>query len=103
MSVQVNQANHELVGLRARTHLAGADMMTFFAPPGRSRCWLADGVVSILPVASMMYSAPAPAQSSLVGSRSEKRRMRRPRNTRHSLSSSSVRSSACFKRPCVES
>ena len=56
--------------------LAGAEMMTFLAPP--SMCALAFCASVKKPVDSTMMSAPTPAQSMLAGSRSSKTRIALP-------------------------
>merc|ERR1719252_335794 len=54
-----------IVGVSAS--LAGAEMMTFFAPP--SMCFMQSGVVVNAPVDSQTYSTPAVDQGISVGSR----------------------------------
>merc|ERR1719163_2631083 len=54
-----------MVGVSAS--LAGAEMMTFFAPP--SMCFMQSGVVVKAPVDSHTYSTPVDAHGISVGSR----------------------------------
>merc|ERR1740138_387894 len=77
--------------------LAGAEMMTFFAPP--STCFMQSGVVVKAPVDSQTYSTPVSFQGISVGSRVAERVTLRPLIMRPP----SVSSHVPLKRPCTVS
>merc|ERR1719379_2893220 len=80
-----------MVGVSAS--LAGAEMITFFAPP--STCFRQPSVVVKAPVDSQTYSTPTLLHGISVGSRVDERVMGRPLTMRPSLVTSTVPS----KRP----
>merc|ERR1719327_1931962 len=77
--------------------LAGAEMITFLAPP--SMCFMQPSVVVKAPVDSQTYSTPAVPQGISVGSRVAESETGRPLITRPSPESSQVP----LKRPCTVS
>merc|ERR1719487_2241919 len=77
--------------------LAGAEMMTFLAPP--SMCFMQPSVVRNAPVDSHTYSTPAVFQGISVGSRVAESEMGMPLTMRPSSLSSQVP----LKRPCTVS
>merc|ERR1719460_2383034 len=84
-----------MVGVSAS--LAGAEMMTFFAPP--STCFMQSGVVVKAPVDSQTYSTPVSFQGVSVGSRVADSVTLRPLIMRPP----SVSSHVPLKRPCTVS
>merc|ERR1719487_1606669 len=84
-----------MVGVSAS--LAGAEMMTFLAPP--SMCFMQSGVVVKAPVDSQTYSTPVEAHGISVGSRVAESEMSRP----FTLRPVSVISHVPLKRPCTVS
>merc|ERR1719218_53588 len=84
-----------MVGVSAS--LAGAEMITFFAPP--STCFMQPSVVVKAPVDSQTYSTPASLHGISVGSRVDERVTGRPLILRPPSVSSTVPS----KRPCTVS
>merc|ERR1719359_1699704 len=80
-----------IVGVSAS--LAGAEMITFFAPP--FTCFMQPSVVVKAPVDSQTYSTPTSFQGISVGSRVDERVMGRPLTLRPLLATSTVPS----KRP----
>merc|ERR1719284_1896816 len=84
-----------MVGVSAS--LAGAEMITFFAPP--SMCFMQSGVVVNAPVDSQTYSTPTDFHGISVGSRVAESVTGRPSMTRPS----SVASTLPGKRPCTVS
>merc|ERR1719231_1380689 len=68
--------------------LAGAEMMTFLAPP--SMCFMQPGVVVNAPVDSQTYSTPVSFHGISVGSRVDERVIVTPSTTRSSPSTSTV-------------
>merc|ERR1719230_2349611 len=84
-----------MVGVSAS--LAGAEMMTFFAPP--SMCFKQSGVVVKAPVDSHTYSTPVDFHGISVGSRVAERETSRP----SILRPPSVASTVPGKRPCTVS
>merc|ERR1719161_2214011 len=83
-----------MVGVSAS--LAGAEIMTFFAPP--CTCFMHPSVVVKAPVDSQTYSTPAPFHGISVGSRVAERLMGRPLMM-SPLSDSSMVLPARLKRP----
>merc|ERR1719359_337147 len=84
-----------IVGVSAS--LAGAEMMTFFAPP--STCFMQPSVVVNAPVDSQTYSTPAAFHGISVGSRVAESETGRPLMIRPPSESSHVP----LKRPCTVS